>query len=219
MKVLAGSSVFSSKWKDDMNLKYTIILGFIGGAAHGAMVGNSTFPMKFKKNLLTTQFNAIVSDNGGAGFEGRYTKIVGPKIAVDGGVGISGGTRMSAKLFAGFDYELLPDYDHQPRFSLKTTYENEKQYDDRINSFSVAPTLTKGFNFWGKEGFPFAALPIGVDFNAAKKTYETTLNLNFGVAGQIPLQGMKDLIGNIETSFNLKDSYSTIALGVSFPLD
>ena len=51
------------------------------------------------------------------------------------------------------DYEFFPDYMKQPRFSVKGLLQNVKDGDTRKNVFGVTPIFSKGFSFWGYEGF------------------------------------------------------------------
>ena len=181
------------------------------------VVGYSTFPLVTKKHMLSASFDSVISSNGGMGLEARYTQKLNSRMIIDGGLGISGADQSGSKLFFGADYEIMPDYMEQPRVSAKFNWTNENQFGFRINRIGVAPTITKGFNFWGKEAYPFVALPIAIDFNGELKTYETVMNLTAGITGQIPLKGYEKFTGNIEMSLNLKDSYSTLSFGVTLP--
>lgn len=187
-------------------------------AAQAGVVGYSTFPLVKKQHHLSASFDSVLSSGGGMGLEARYTQKLNSRVIVDGGLGISGSDQAASKLFAGIDYEIMPDYMEQPRVSLKASWINEEQFDYRINRIRFAPTVAKGFNFWGKEAYPFVALPVGVDFNGELKRYETTMNLTTGITGQLPIAGYEKITGNVEMSLNLKDSYSTLSVGVSIPV-
>ncbi len=195
-----------------------VLLLFFVSSAYATVVGYSSYPLVTKKNLLSAGMDSVISSGGGFGLEARYTQRVNSRFTVDGGLAISGADQSASRLFLGADYEIMPDYMEQPRVSLKFNWFNEEQFNSRINRISLAPTATKGFNFWGKEAYPYVSLPIGMDFNGETKTYETVMNLAFGITGQLPFTGYEKITGNAEVSFNVKDSYSTFSLGLSMPV-
>lgn len=190
-----------------------------GPNAWGANVGISTFPLVQNKKFLSAEFNSVVSKGGGDGVQGRFTQRVSESISIDAGIGVNGGIRATGRAFVGADFEVYPDYVNQPRFSVKAALENAKEIIGRVNKVTFAPTISKGFSFWGKEAYPFVSFPLGLGLMNSSSRYETIANLNFGINGKIPLSGMAHLIGVIEASVSLKDSYSSINAGVSFPMN
>ncbi|HLE10990.1 MAG: hypothetical protein A2504_10290 [Bdellovibrionales bacterium RIFOXYD12_FULL_39_22] len=180
--------------------------------------GLTAYPLMSEKRLVTTEFTGIVSDHGGVGIQTRYMQKINNVTSVDAGIGLAGGDR-SGCAFAGIDYEIFPDYKKQPRVSIKSSFEYAKEFGLPYNNLKVAPVVSKGFSFWGHEGFPYVTMPIAISLEAEHKTYETTMNLTTGIAGKIPYEGYTHLTGNIEAVFNLKDSYSAIFMGVSYPLN
>lgn len=180
--------------------------------------GISSYPLMVDKSMLSAEFTGVTSAGGGVGMQARYTHKLTPSIVLDGGVGVSGGER-SNRLFAGADFEIFPDYMTQPRVSVKTIYSNAKEFDTRRNNVSVAPTVSKGFSFWGEEAYPFLAIPYGVSLDSDSGTYQTVANLNLGISGPIPAEGYRHLTGTVEMNVNLKNSYSGIFFGVSFPIN
>lgn len=181
-------------------------------------VGHVTYPLKPAKKIISTEFTGVTSAGGGIGIQGRYTQKVTNKLVLDGGFGISGGERDS-RFFVGGDYELFPDYMKQPRISTKVTYSNAKEFDIRRNIFTIAPTVSKGFSFWGHEAYPFFSLPVGLNLNGESKTYESQINANLGITGNIPIKGYRKLLGTIETTVDIKDSFTAFFVGVSYPLN
>ena len=195
-----------------------LIVLFLATSGQAGVIGYSTFPLVNSKNLLSAGLDSVVSSGGGMGINASYTQKINSRLIVDGGLGVSGADQTGSKIFLGADYEIMPDYLEQPRVSMKFRWLNEDQFSYRINRLSAAPTVTKGFSFWGKEAYPYVALPMGVDFNGDTKTYETFMNITTGINGQLPFKGYEKITGNVEMSLNLKDSYSTISVGMSIPV-
>lgn len=202
--------------------KISLLLVFIGlfapvqALAYGT--GYVTYPLMPEKRIVSTEFTGIASDGGGIGLQGRFTQKLNEKMVIDAGMGIAGGERDS-RFFVGADYELFPDYMKQPRISTKVTYTNAKEFDVRRNIFTVAPTVSKGFSFWGNEAYPFFSLPIGVNLNGENKTYESQINANLGITGNLPIEGYRNLMGTVETTVDLKDSFTAFFVGISYPLN
>jgi hypothetical protein len=196
-----------------------MVLG--SSAAFGYGMGISTFPLEEDKKVLSAEVTGIVSDGGGVGLQARYTQKLNQLSSVDAGVGISGGER-SARLFAGYDYELFPDYDMQPRTSLKAFIENSKEFGTRRNILGIAPSVSKGFSFWGNEAFPYLSLPYGISLDGKKNQYETTLSANIGISGMISSEYLittKPVTANAEMIIGLKDSFTAVFFGFGYPIE
>lgn len=191
-------------------------LASAGVMAYG--VGQSTSPMQEGKKLISTEMTGIASDNGGMGMQVRYTQKLNRILSFDGGLGISGGDR-AQRLFIGADYEIYPDYLRQPRFSMKANIERAEEFEETKTIVSIAPTVSKGFNFWGKEAFPYVSIPVGLNLNGDKKSYESTISLNTGINGNIPLKGYRHLKGNLEVQVGVQNSFTAFLAGVSFPMN
>lgn len=181
-------------------------------------LGYVTYPLMPQKRIISTEFTGITSSGGGVGLQGRFTQKINERLIMDGGIGISGGQRDS-RFFVGADYEIFPDYMKQPRFSVKTTYTNAKEFNKRRSIFQIAPTISKGFSFWGHEAFPYFSLPIGANLNNDNKTYQTQINASVGISGNLPFADYKNLLGNIEATVGVKSSYTALFMGVSYPLN
>lgn len=202
-------------------LALTLSLGLGSSAAFGYGMGISTFPLSEDKKVLSAEVTGIVSNGGGVGLQARYTQKLTEASSVDAGLGISGGER-SARLFAGYDYELFPDYDVQPRTSIKAFLENSKEFGTRRNIIGLAPTVSKGFSFWGNEAFPYLSLPYGISLDGKRNQYETTLSANIGISGVIPSEYAmtnKPITANAEAIIGLKDSFSGVFVGFGYPIE
>lgn len=197
-----------------------ITVGLNAEKAHAYGTGLSTYPLEVESKFISAELTGITSAGGGVGMQARFTDKLTDKGTIDAGLGISGGER-SARLFAGYDFELFPDYENQPRTSIKAFIENSKEFNARRNIFGVAPTVSKGFTFWGKEAFPYLSLPYGVSLNSKNNSYSTTLSANLGISGLIPadIGADKQLTASAEAIISLKNSFSGVFLGVAYPIE
>jgi hypothetical protein len=195
-------------------------LGLSAQKAHAYGTGLSTYPLEVETKLISAELTGITSQGGGLGMQARFTDKLSEKGTIDAGLGISGGER-SARLFAGYDYELFPDYENQPRTSIKAFVENSKEFNARRNIIGLAPSVSKGFSFWGKEAFPYLSIPYGISLNGNNSTYSTTLSANIGISGVIPadIGPSKQLTANAEAIIGLKDSFSGVFFGVAYPIE
>lgn len=195
-----------------------IALSLCSASVFAYGIGYTTHPMAENQKLISTEMTGIVSDNGGMGIQVRYTQKMNKLVSIDAGLGISGGDR-DQRIFASVDYEIYPDYMRQPRFSLKSSIERADEFKTTNTVISVAPTLSKGFNFWGREAFPYVAVPFGLSLNSDKKSYETITSLNTGINGQVPVDGFNHLNANLELQIGLQDSFTAMLVGLSFPMN
>jgi hypothetical protein len=201
-------------------MKQAMIIGLMGmsGQVFAFGVGQVVYPMGEKKNILSAEANGVVSSGGGVGAQVRYTHRVFPQLAFEAGLGTNGGERAN-RVFLGADYEILPDYYNQPRVSLKANYKNAKEFDQRINGLSIAPIVSKGFNFWGWEAYPFASLPLGVELNQKTKNYNSTVAVAAGVTSAVPFEGYQNVTMGFEAQVDLKDTFTAITFSLGFPLN
>lgn len=186
-------------------------------SAFASTVGLSSHPFVMNKHIVTTEFNSYLNNGSGMGLTAKYLQRVNEKLNFDMGFGFTDGERSSV-MMAGADMMLIPDYGRQPRVSIKGLLQSENIDGERINSFGAAPTISKGFSFWGNEAFPYMALPYRVSLNTDENTYETSTAVAMGVSGNLNIGDIRDLVGNIETNFSLRNSYTAIVMGVSLPI-
>lgn len=196
----------------------TTLAFMASSAAFSYGLGISSYPMLVDKKIISAEATGILSNGGGMGIQGRYTQKLSQKFVTDVGMGISGGDRVG-RFFAGVDYEVIPDYMKQPKVAIKLGYENTKEFGATQNSFSVAPSISKGFSFWGNEAYPFLSVPVGIGLNSTYKTYDTFVALGAGIAGKVPMNGYEHLTASIETTINLRNSVTAVFMGVNFPLN
>jgi hypothetical protein len=195
-------------------------LGFGTQKAHAYGTGLTSYPLEVETKLISAEFTGITSTGGGLGLQARFTDKLSESGTIDAGLGISGGER-SARLFAGYDYELFPDYENQPRTSIKAFVENSKEFNARRNILGLAPTVSKGFTFWDKEAFPYLSIPYGISLNGTNNSYSTTISANLGISGVIPAEvgSNRQLTANAEAIIGLKDSFSGVFFGVAYPIE
>ena len=180
--------------------------------------GISTFPLMPEKKLISTEFTGITSNGGGIGLQARYTQKLNSTTVLEAGIGMSGG-QFDSRIFGSADFEIFPDYQRQPRVSLKANFENVKEFGLRRNVVGVTPTISKGFNFWGEEGFPFISFPVGLSLDTENQMYRTVISTNIGIVGNLPIEGYKHWTASVEGIINLKDTYSGIFMGLSYPIN
>lgn len=179
--------------------------------------GLTSYPMMSGKKLISSEVLGVTSAGGGIGAQVRYTQKVSNKAIFDAGLGISGG-EMTNRFFTGVDYEIFPDYYQQPKVSVKTTLELAKEYDVNKTKLSLAPTVSKGFSFWGREAYPYFSMPVGLSLDGDSKTYESTISANLGINGNVPVNEYRHLQASAELQVGLKDSFTSILVGFSYPL-
>ena len=186
-------------------------------SASASTIGVSAHPFTMKKHIFTTEVGSYLTNGTGTGITAKYFQRVNDRVNFDAGFGITDGDRAS-RMFMGADVEMTPDYGRQPRFSVKGSLETEKIDGERINSFGAAPTISKGFSFWGNEAFPFVSLPVKISLNDSTSEYETVTALATGITGRLPVAGMRDLTGNVEANFSLRNGYTALVMGLSLPI-
>lgn len=179
--------------------------------------GWSAYPLMTDKKIISAEFSGITSEGGGIGLQTRYTQKINSRTTIDAGVGMAGGER-AGRIFTGADLELYPDYGGQPRISLKATLVNTKEFAVRRNNIGLTPIISKGLSFWGEEAFPYISLPIAISLDGDTQSYETVMSANLGVNGNLPFEGYRHLTGSLEAKVSLKDSFTAIFMGVSYPL-
>jgi hypothetical protein len=200
-------------------LFFGAVIAIGSGKAQAYGTGISTYPLQSDDKFISAEATGIVSNGGGMGMQARFTQKINEKATVDAGLGISGGER-SARLFAGYDHEIIPDYESQPRLSVKAFVENSKEFNVRRNILGFAPTISKGFSFWGKEAFPYLAIPYGISLDGTKNSYQSTISANLGVTGNLPAEwSSKQLTANAELNLGLKNSFSGLFIGVAYPIE
>jgi hypothetical protein len=204
--------------RGDYMKKLGLILGLaLLSSMAMATIGVSTHPFTMKKQVITTEFNNYMSNGTGSGITAKYFQRVNEVVNFDAGVGITDGDRAN-NVFMGADFQMIPDYGRQPRVSVKALLDTMDFGGDRINSFGAAPTISKGFSFWGKEAFPFLAVPMKVSLNADENTYFTSTAVAAGITGRIPVAGYENLVYNFETNMSLRNSYTGFVMGISLPI-
>lgn len=194
-----------------------VMLMALSTQAFGYGVGVSNFPLERNYGTFTMEYLGFVSNAHGDGFQARYSRKMNSIVTLDGGLGISN-SEYNKRFFAGADIELLPDYGKQPRVSLRPYFQSAEERDTRRNIIGMSPTVSKGFNFWGKEAYPFIGLPVGLVLNRDTKQYEIRNQVALGIVGKLPSNNFENVIVNIEGDFNIQNSYSAVVLGLSFPL-
>ena len=176
-------------------------------------VNYSTYPFAPATKILAVD---IGGKNGAMATQLRVAYKYDSQIMVEGGLGVATSGEDNASMFAGLDYELVPDYMQQPRVGIKIAVDNSNLQTGRHNIFSVTPTVSKGVNFWGKEAFPYIAIPMGMAFGA-DQTYSTYFAMNVGITGNLPVNNYRHVVANLEASLGMSGLSSYLYAGFSFP--
>ena len=197
------------------NILITTLLAVFSLSAFASIIGLSNHPFTMEKHIVTTEFNNYINNGAGTGLTARYLQRINGQLNVDAAAGFTNGERAST-MRVGADWMLIPDYGRQPRASIKGFLVTESFDGDRINTFGFAPTVSKGFAFWGNEAFPYLALPLSVNMNTENETYETATSLATGISGKLPFG--KDLVGNFELNLPIENSATAFVFGISLPV-
>ena len=182
-----------------------------------SVTGYSNYPLNKRDKLIGIEATGVTSEGGGIGLQSRFTYKPSRKIVLDMGLGTSTGER-DGRIFANTEYEIYPDYIRQPKFSLQVGLQNNNEYNVRKTKLLFSPILSKGFSIRNQEIFPFLAVPTGIALENDSKTYQSFMNINAGLTGKLPFRGYEHLLGTIEGSINLRNSYSGILIGISYPM-
>lgn len=204
MKNLAFLALFSS---------------FLSVGAMATGTGLSSYPLEPNAKVISAEFTGIVSTGGGMGMQARYSQKLAEKSLLDAGLGVSGGDN-SSRIFAGIDSEIIPDYEYQPKVSLKGSVESAKEGFVWHSKLGVAPIFSKAYSMWGYEAFPYLSVPLGISLNSGNNTYSTTISFNAGLTGVLPveLNGNKKLMGTMEAMLGVKNSFTGVFVGASYPI-
>ena len=182
-----------------------------------SVIGHANYPLKKEDKLISLEATSSMSEGGNLGLQSRYTYKSSGRMIVDMGIGTGSGHR-AGHVFTNLEYEIYPDYIRQPKFAFQAGFRSVKEYSKRSNQFLISPLLSKGLNIGHREIFPFIALPIGVSLERNTSTYRSFANINTGLTGQLPFRGYEHFLGTIEGSLNLRNSYSEILVGISYPM-
>ncbi len=180
-------------------------------------VGITTYPILTGNKLFSAEATGIFTEGGGVGMQARYTQKLSSSILLDGGAGLSSGDR-SGRVFFGADFEIFPDYQNQPRFSVKTSFTHAREFDLNQNILSLNPIVSKGFNFWGLDAYPYLSIPMGLSLNDGTNSYQTLYALSLGASSRLPLEGFDYLILSVQAQVNLANTFSGLLLGLTYPL-
>ena len=199
------------------NMLIILTIGF-STTIWGRGLGVSSYPLGTQQDYVAAEFTGILSNGRGTGLQARYLKRVWPELVVGGGFGFSDGAR-AHQMFASADYELYPDFMDQPKISLQASLERAQEFNYSHTKIGIAPIVSKGLSFWGKEGFPFVSFPMALDLNNDSKNYDFVYQLAFGASAPMPFVGYEKLLANFEVNLNIANAYSGVFFGFSHPLN
>lgn len=180
-------------------------------------MGISTYPLQVDYGHLTTEYVGMVDSADGAGIQARYTHKINSTVTLDGGVGI-GNKDLNNRAFISADIEFFPDYAQQPRISLKPFIETANEFGNRRNIIGVTPLFSKAITVFERPLYPFVGPSFGLVLDTTERKYEFRTVAAFGVAGKLPFGNFENVIFNIEGDWGVQNAYSSLSLGLSFPL-
>lgn len=188
-----------------------------GQKAFGYGLGISSHPFSEKNTFLTTEMVDHIGNGTGFGIQARLTKKLSPTVSLEGGAGFADGD-LSGRYFAATEIEFYPDFDRQPRISLKTFFENAREFGTRRNIMGIVPVFAKGFRAWENDVYPFLGFPFGLTLNESTKSYNLRSSIALGMTCKLPMEGYEHLLVNVEGNINMANSYSGLFAGLSYPL-
>ncbi len=180
-------------------------------------MGVSSHPLAPYAKIITAEFAGNLSNGTGLGGQARFSYKLSPELTADGGFGFSTGDR-SNTVFAALETEIFPDFDKQPRVAIRGAIENGADLKSRKTNLSLAPKISKGFTINEKEIYPYVAVPAGIILDHGTNKYQPYANLGLGATGNIPLEGYEQLIASAELNLSMLHNYSSIFVGISYPL-
>ncbi len=193
--------------------KLLIALCTLSTSLLASNVGVSSLPLHEYKNMFSLEYNQQLSGSTNPGMQVQYLYSATKKIGFDAALRISKNDYLG--FVAGATYEVLPDYNKQPRFSLRAFYERENWDGADFNNFGISPTTSKGFNFNSIHLYPFAAAPTKISIYEDSDDVRLASSLAFGVNGKIPNSRYQNIQAHIEANINLKNTISNLSLGAS----
>ncbi|MFN8369944.1 MAG: hypothetical protein U0T83_04875 [Bacteriovoracaceae bacterium] len=173
-------------------------------------------PLAPYAKIVTAEFAGNLSNGSGIGGQARFSYKLNPELTTDGGFGISTGDR-SNTVFAP-RIRNFPDFDQQPRFAIRGSIENGAGLKSRKTTLSLAPKASKGFTVNEKEIYPYVAIPTGIILDHSTNKYQPYANLSLGATANIPMEGYEKLIASTELNLSMVHNYSSIFVGLSYPI-
>ncbi len=194
-------------------LKLITLLSLFSSSLLASNVGVSSIPLHEYKNMFSLEYNQQLRGSTNPGMQVQYLHSATKKIGFDAGLRISKGDYLG--FVAGATYEVLPDYNNQPRFSLRAFYERDNWNGADFNNFGMSPTVSKGLNFNSVHLYPFLALPTKISIFEDSDEVNLASSLAIGLNGKIPNSKFKNIQAYLEANINLKNTVSNLSLGGS----
>lgn len=182
-------------------------------SSFASIIGISTHPFESNENLFNAEFNSRFSRGSANGLQLRYLRSFNSKFNADAGFRVFKNERST--LFASATYEIFPDYMEQPQVSIKGFVERTRVRGTNINTFGAAPIISKGYSFWDYPAYPYLSIPMNLSLIEDTDKYEFVTSLTMGVTGEVPIDGFRNVLANLEANLNLRNSASYLALGLS----
>lgn len=173
-------------------------------------IGLSAYDFTHLGTYVTGEAIAKYSGDTGIGAGVRLTHTLSREMKIDAGYNFHDGFQKH-RFFSGFDYELFPDYQYQPRMSLKGLLEVVDDQSGTSMVIGLAPIFSKGVALGSVHTYPFVGLPLK-KLIGESSDFEAYLALGSGV------KLTERAMFNFETNINLSEGSSSLLLGLSASL-
>ncbi len=169
--------------------------------------------MSDEARVLSAEMTGYMSQRNEMGAGVRYTQNFNGNLLDVTAAGAQDSRAMV--LGAGMDFEVLREDMNQPRVSVKP-YAQQLSFEGTSSTLvGAAPTLRKGIATFGKEIFPYVALPNGVRIDSDSQEFVFYSSLTFGASMAIP-QSQERLVISLEANKNLGASSDYVGALISW---
>ncbi len=190
-----------------------LCLSLLAIPSFASNVGISVHPLETEARILSTEYTGRLSNGSSQGLQVRYLHTYTSELNFDAGFQVS--KEDISTLFAGATYEFYPDFENQPKIAARGFIERERNNDQNVTNFGIAPIVSKGYSFSGYPAYPYVSLPMRLSLVELGDDYIFRSSLAMGISGNLPFEGFTNVVGNVEANVNLKDSFSSLSVGLS----
>ncbi len=122
--------------------------------------------------------------------------------------------KIDFNLGASFKYIPFPDVDQQPAIGIKTSLFYARVSSENITTLQIAPMISRKVDSDIGLFVPYAAVALNSNSGPSNST-----GTQFVLGSELKHKDAEKFLFAAEVSFNLKDSYSSLAGFISIPFD